>query len=124
MVVMSATEEELKRLLVPKNGGPRERRISLVVRIRIAHVRPLDQTFDEEEIVLWSRHTSVRVGLNGSWSGDIPCTALRRRAEASFSAMAVGRCRTGRRRGGGDDGRLQGARESKHSPIIRRNDHV
>ena len=52
MVVMSATEEELKRLLVPKNGGPRERRISLVVRIRIAHVRPLDQTFDEKEIIL------------------------------------------------------------------------
>ena len=52
VVIMSAAEEELERLLVAEDGGPRERGIPLVVRIRVAYVRPLDQTFDEKEIIL------------------------------------------------------------------------
>ena len=93
MVVMSATEEELKRLLVPKNGGPRERRISLVVRIRIAHVRPLDETFDEKEVILCGPRDGLGRARRDSGE-DIPFTALRRRAEASFSAMVVVRERS------------------------------
>ncbi len=117
VIVMAAAEEELERLLVPEDGGPSEGCIPLVVWIGIAHVSPLDETFDEEEIVLWAGHTSVRVGVLPGSGCDAPVTALRRRAEASFSAMAVKRRRTGRGRGRGTAGAYKTeSAESKHSP--------
>ena len=60
VVIMSAAEEELERLLVAEDGGPRERGIPLVVRIRVAYVRPLDQTFDEKEIILCATRRSAK----------------------------------------------------------------
>lgn len=52
VIVVSHTEQKLKRLLVSQDGGPGERGVPLVVWIGIAHLCPLDQSLDEKEIVL------------------------------------------------------------------------
>ena len=55
VIIVPTGGEEFERLLVAEDSGQCERSIPLVVRIRVAHVRALDQTFDEEEVVLWQR---------------------------------------------------------------------
>ena len=48
LVVMSLAEEELERFLASLNRSPRQRRISLGVRIRVTHVGALYEPFHEE----------------------------------------------------------------------------
>lgn len=45
---MSLAEEELERFLASLNRSPRQRRISLGVRIRVTHVGALYEPFHEE----------------------------------------------------------------------------
>ena len=65
---MSAAKEEFERLLVAEDSGQCERSIPLVVRIRVAHVRALDQTFDEEEVVLCA--SSRELEHSNAWAAE------------------------------------------------------
>ena len=93
---MSLGKKELERFFTPLNGGPRQGRISLGVRIRIAHVGTLYESFHEEKVVFYQmRHKEFQ---SGTWvvamnrkeikgKSRSPCTALLRRTAASLSAI-------------------------------------
>lgn len=53
LVVVSLGKEELERFFTPLNGSPRQRRISLGIRIRIAHVGAFYEPFYEEKVILY-----------------------------------------------------------------------
>lgn len=53
LVVMSLAEEELERLFTSLDGGPRQRRISLGVRIRVTDVGALYEPFHEEKVIFY-----------------------------------------------------------------------
>ena len=106
-----------------------------MVGVGIAHVRALDESFDKKEVVLYPTRESVGFLTTSERRAHRPFTALRRRAEASFSAMAGGG--GGRLRGRGRRGwmgvtvigelKLLSALADSAQPkqaIIRRNDHV
>jgi len=93
---MSLGKEELERFFTPLNGGPRQRRISLGVRIRITHVGTLYESPHEEKIVFY--HIRHKEFQSGTWvaamnrneikgKSRLPWTALLRRTEASLSAI-------------------------------------
>lgn len=62
VVIMSATEEKLKRLLVAQDGSPCKRGVAFAVRIWIAHLGTLDQSFDEKQVVLCGGRMSAVCG--------------------------------------------------------------
>ena len=90
---MSLAKEKLERFFTPLNGSPRQRGISLGIRIRVTHVGALYESFHEEKIVFYQmRHKGFQ---SGTWVVAMdpkeidcsPCTALLRRTEASLSAI-------------------------------------
>jgi len=60
---MSLAEEELERLFTSLDGGPRQRRISLGIRIRVTDVGTLYEPFHEEEVIFY------QMGNKGFQSG-------------------------------------------------------
>ena len=80
-IVMAHAKQKLERFLVSQHRGPGERGVALVVWIRISHVRPLDQSLDEEEIVLWmrGRHGERVRGLRAQTHLLRPCEGGRKR---------------------------------------------
>ena len=93
---MTLGEEELERFFTSLNGSPRQRRISLGIRIRVTHVGALYEPFHEEKVIFY------QMGNKEFQFGDevvalepkeikgglcSPCTAFLRRIEASLSAI-------------------------------------
>ena len=63
---MPLVEEKFERLFTSLDGSPRQRRISLGVRIRVAHVNALDEPLHEEKVIFYqmrNKGTSVQ----GCW---------------------------------------------------------
>ena len=93
---MSLAEEELERLFTSLDGGPRQRRISLGVRIRVAHVGAFYEPFYEEKVIFYQKGN--KGFQSGTWGVApepkeikgrrcLPWTALLRRTDASLSAI-------------------------------------
>lgn len=64
---MSLAKKKLERLFAPLNGSPRQRRISLGVRIRVTHVGTLYESFHEEKVIFY------QMGNKGFQSGMCGC---------------------------------------------------
>lgn len=67
LIVMSLAKEELERLFTSLDGSPRQRRISLSVRIRVTHVDALYETLHEEKVIFYQMRNK------GCQSGDVSC---------------------------------------------------
>ena len=61
---MTLAKEELERFFTPLNGSPRQRGISLGVRIRVAHVGAFYEPFYEEKVIFY------QMGNKGFQSGS------------------------------------------------------
>jgi len=62
---MSLGKEELESLFTSLNGGPRQRRVPLGVRIRITHVGALYESFYEEKVIFYQiRNKGFQSGVS------------------------------------------------------------